>query len=81
MIVRILGVHQSESRESALTSILIDDVLPIDAGSLSSRLSLAEQLQVRNVLLTHRHWDHLKDVPAFGFNFFHGWRRIRTLST
>ncbi len=70
MIVRILGAHQSESRETAFTSMLVDDVLAIDAGSLSSRLSLDDQLRVRNVLLTHRHWDHVKDVPAFGYNLF-----------
>jgi ribonuclease BN (tRNA processing enzyme) len=68
MFVRILGAHQSESRQTAFTSILVDDVLAIDAGSISSRLSLDSQLQIRDLLLTHRHWDHVKDVPAFGFN-------------
>jgi ribonuclease BN (tRNA processing enzyme) len=78
VFVRILGAHQSESRETAFTSILIDDVLAIDAGSLASRLSLDEQYHVRNLLLTHRHWDHLKDVAAFGFNLFS--RRLANLS-
>ena len=70
MHVCILGAHQSESRETAFTSLLVDEVLAIDAGSISSRLSLDEQLQIRDLLLTHRHWDHIKDVAAFGFNLF-----------
>lgn len=70
MFVRILGAHQSESQQTGFTSMVVDEVLAIDAGSLTSRLSLDEQLKLESLLLTHRHWDHVKDVAGFGFNLF-----------
>jgi ribonuclease BN (tRNA processing enzyme) len=50
--------------------MLIDDTLAIDAGALTSTLSFDEQSAIRSVLLTHRHWDHVKDMPGFGFTVF-----------
>ena len=68
MNVRFLGAHNSESKETKLTSLLIDDVLAIDAGSLSSELTFAEQEKIQAILLSHGHYDHIRDVPAFAFN-------------
>jgi len=70
MQVRIVGAHQAETSQLRFTTLLIDERLVIDAGSLASGLSLAEQLAVENVLLTHQHWDHVKDLGAFGYNLF-----------
>jgi ribonuclease BN (tRNA processing enzyme) len=67
---RFVGAHQAESADLHFTTILIDRTLAIDAGGLASGLPLADQLAIENVLLTHRHWDHLKDLPALGFNVF-----------
>jgi ribonuclease BN (tRNA processing enzyme) len=68
MDVRILGAHQSDTCNFRFASLLVDGTLAIDAGGLSGGLSLDEQLAVRQVLLTHQHWDHLKDLPGFGYN-------------
>ncbi len=68
MEIRILGAHQCDAVDRRLTTILVDATLAIDAGSLSSGLTLDEQLRVRDVLLTHQHWDHVKDLAGFGFN-------------
>jgi ribonuclease BN (tRNA processing enzyme) len=65
---RILGAHQSDAVDQHFTTILVDTTLAIDAGSISSALTLDEQLRVRDVLLTHQHWDHVKDLAGFGFN-------------
>lgn len=70
MKIRILGAHNSETRQARLPGLLIDDVLALDAGSLSSSLSLDEQLKIDAVLLTHRHFDHLRDIPTLGMNCF-----------
>jgi ribonuclease BN (tRNA processing enzyme) len=70
MQVRFLGAHQCETADKRFTSILIDGRLVIDAGALTSTLTLDEQLAIENVLLTHRHWDHIKDMPGFGFNLY-----------
>ena len=68
MIIRFLGTHHEESRDTRLVSFLIDDVLAVDAGSLSSELSFTEQKRIKAILLSHEHYDHIKDVPSFIFN-------------
>jgi ribonuclease BN (tRNA processing enzyme) len=68
--VRVLGAHQCETATTGFTSFLVDRVVAVDAGSLSSTLTLDEQLAIRTVLLTHRHWDHVKDMPGLGFTVF-----------
>ena len=65
MQVRILGAHANQSRETRPISILIDDVLCIDAGSISTALTFDEQHRVRAILLTHQHFDHIQGVPLF----------------
>lgn len=66
MEIRILGAHNLETTSSHLVSMVIDGVLALDAGSLSSGLTLAEQAQIRAILLTHHHYDHIRDVPTLG---------------
>ncbi|MEE9285327.1 MAG: MBL fold metallo-hydrolase [Dehalococcoidia bacterium] len=68
MKIRILGAHANQSRDARPISILIDDVLCIDAGSISTALTFDEQKRVRALLLTHRHFDHIQGVPTFAFN-------------
>ncbi|MFC2013117.1 MBL fold metallo-hydrolase [Chloroflexota bacterium] len=68
MDIRLLGAHNCESADSKCISLLIDDVLVIDAGGLTSSLSFAAQQAIRAVLLTHRHFDHVRDIPALGMN-------------
>jgi ribonuclease BN (tRNA processing enzyme) len=70
MKIRFLGAHNCESQNTRLVSLLIDDVLAIDAGALTSSLSFAEQLKVKAVLLSHYHYDHIRDIPALGMNLF-----------
>ena len=66
MEVRVLGAHKLESLETRHTCFLIDDVLGLDAGSLASSLSLEEQTRIKAVLLTHQHFDHIRDIPTLG---------------
>lgn len=66
MQVRVLGTHKLESLETRHTCFLIDGVLALDAGSLASALTFSEQSQVQAVLLTHMHFDHVRDIPTLG---------------
>ena len=66
MQVRVLGAHKLESYETRHTCFLIDGVLALDAGGLTSSLTLTEQYQVQAVLLTHMHFDHVRDIPTLG---------------
>lgn len=68
MEVRILGAHSIEVKDMRMTSLLIDGVLAIDAGSLTSSLSLTEQQRIKAILLTHQHFDHTRDLVTFGAN-------------
>jgi ribonuclease BN (tRNA processing enzyme) len=70
MDITILGAHNTESENTGHVTLLIDDILAIDAGSLTSRLSFAEQLKLKAILLTHQHYDHVRDIPAIGMNYF-----------
>lgn len=70
MRLRVLGAHNSEAKGIAMTSLLIDGVLALDAGSLSSALTLGEQAALGAVLLTHGHFDHTRDIVTVGFNQF-----------
>ena len=69
MNIQLLGVHNCESQNTKLTSLLIDDILVVDAGGLTSSLSFPAQQKLKAILLTHQHYDHIKDVPAIVFNF------------
>jgi len=65
--IRFLGTHNTESKESKLVTFLIDNVLAVEAGGLTSGLTCAEQEKIRAILLSHGHYDHIKDLPAFAF--------------
>ena len=69
MNIQLLGVHNCESQNTKLTSLLIDDILVVDAGGLTSSLSFPAQQKLKAILLTHQHYDHIRDVPAITFNF------------
>jgi len=66
MEIQILGAHSIEAKGLRLASFLVDGILALDAGGLTSSLSLAEQQQVRAILLTHHHFDHTRDLVTFG---------------
>jgi len=70
MHIQILGAHNCESRNAKLPSLLIDDVLALDAGALTSSLSFPEQQKLKAILITHQHYDHIKDIPALAMNAY-----------
>ena len=70
MNIQVLGAHNCESQSSKLVSLLIDDTLAIDAGGLTSSLSFPAQQKLKAILLTHQHYDHIRDIPAIAMNFF-----------
>ncbi|MBN1368495.1 MAG: lactamase [Dehalococcoidales bacterium] len=68
MIVRFLGTHNVASKNTKLLSFTIDGVLAVDAGSLTSELTFEEQRHIRTILISHAHYDHIKEIPSFVFN-------------
>ena len=68
MQIRFLGCHHTETSSTRLSSLLVDKELVIDAGAITSTLSAEEQSQIKAVLLTHQHLDHIRDVPTLALN-------------
>jgi len=61
--LRILGCSGGELPRHRTTCFLVDGALAIDAGALTASLTLEQLLRVDDILLTHSHFDHVKDVP------------------
>lgn len=53
------------SRRQHLTCFIVDDCIAIDAGSLAMAASSVQQQNVRDVILTHAHLDHIAGLPLF----------------
>jgi phosphoribosyl 1,2-cyclic phosphodiesterase len=81
MIIRFLGVHSRETLTTRCVSILLDQSIALDAGCLTSKLSITEQHKISAVLLTHSHFDHLRDVPSLAINAFREGINLKFYST
>ncbi len=81
MNIKLLGAHNCESQNTKLVSLLIDDSLVLDAGGLTSSLSFVTQQNLKAILLTHQHYDHIRDVPAIAMNFYLSGATINIYST
>ena len=66
MKLRVLGAHNMESRDTRMESHLIDGVLALDAGGLTRALTFEEQKGIRAIILSHRHFDHVRDLLPLG---------------
>lgn len=64
MHIDVLGCHGGSSTHHRLTTFLIDGRLALDAGALSSGLTLERQDDVRVVLITHSHADHIGGLAS-----------------
>ncbi len=51
--------------EQRLTCFLIDESVAVDAGSIALALNSAQREQVRDIIVTHPHMDHIASLPIF----------------
>ncbi len=63
MKLKVLGCHGGELPSCRTTCFLVDDVLALDAGALTSTLTLEQLCKVDDILVGHSHFDHVKDLP------------------
>ncbi len=68
MQLRVLGCHGGETPKHRTSSFLVGDEVAIDAGAITSSLSLDEQQRIRSVLVSHPHMDHIRDLATLADN-------------
>jgi cAMP phosphodiesterase len=77
--IEVLGASGGELPGMRTTSFLVDGRLALDAGALTSTLSLRRLERIDHVLLSHAHFDHVKDVPLLA-DLMAGRRRPRAVT-
>lgn len=68
MKLNVLGCHGGESKKHRPTSFLVDGRMAIDAGALTRSLTLEEQARVESVIVSHAHFDHVRDLALAADN-------------
>lgn len=68
MELRILGCHGGETPKHRTSSFLVDGRVAIDAGAVTSMLTLEEQHAIETVLVSHAHLDHVRDLATMADN-------------
>jgi cAMP phosphodiesterase len=48
----------------------------LDAGAITSSLTLEELYNLKAVILSHAHYDHIKDVPLLAMNLAYGLKSV-----
>jgi ribonuclease BN (tRNA processing enzyme) len=74
--IRILGCHGSDgllkmgrgNPECNTCGFLLNGTVLLDAGTVATKLLFDEQKQIRHVVLSHLHFDHIKGLPTFADN-------------
>src|SRR5574337_276010 len=70
MRVQVLGCYGGEANGCPLTSLLVDDRLLLDAGSVASALTLEAQATIDHILITHVHLSHVAGLAYLADNLF-----------
>jgi ribonuclease BN (tRNA processing enzyme) len=63
MKLRVLGCDGGKGIGYNTTSLLFNDTVLIDAGTIQSQLTIEEALKITDIFLTHSHLDHIIDLP------------------
>jgi len=62
MDLKVLGCHGGESPKHQCPAFLIEGRVCLDAGSITSMLTLKEQQKIEAVVVSHAHMDHVRDL-------------------
>ncbi|MEO8217677.1 MAG: 3',5'-cyclic-nucleotide phosphodiesterase [Acidobacteriota bacterium] len=70
MRLKVLGAYGAADATHNLTGYLLEDRIAVDAGTMTSKLSLAQQSRIESIFITHAHADHIRDLPHLIVNRF-----------
>ncbi len=62
MKVKVLGCSGSETIGHNPPGFLVNDVLMMDAGTITAALSIKAQAKITDILISHSHLDHVKGI-------------------
>jgi cAMP phosphodiesterase len=79
MKIKVLGCYGTEFLRFKSSGFLIDSSVMLDAGSICSALTLDEQREIKEILITHSHLDHIKDIFFLLNNLFEEQRQPITV--
>lgn len=65
MLPSTIDANGRASARQHLMSIIVDDRVAVDAGSLAFSCTDEQRRQVRDIILTHTHLDHIAGLPLF----------------
>jgi ribonuclease BN (tRNA processing enzyme) len=68
MKIRVLGCAGSISKESKTSAFLINDRFLLDGGTICSSLTPEEIKPLKNIFISHPHFDHVKGLPTLAEN-------------
>lgn len=68
MKLRVLGCYGAEMPGYKASGFLINDDMLLDAGTVVSVLDFKEQLKINNIIISHTHLDHIKDIQFLADN-------------
>ena len=68
MRIRVLGCYGAEMPGYKTTGFLINDDTLLDGGTVVSVLNIEEQLKINNIIVSHTHLDHIKDIQFLADN-------------
>jgi len=68
MKIQVLGCYGSEYPGYRTSSLLINGLIALDAGSMTTGLTMAQQSRIKHILLSHAHLDHILDIGFLADN-------------
>jgi ribonuclease BN (tRNA processing enzyme) len=68
MLLRVLGSAGAELPGYNPPAFLVDGSILLDAGTIGAKLSSREQMNIKNIFITHSHLDHVKGIPFLADN-------------
>lgn len=68
MEIKILGCYGGQLPRKRTTSFLIEGTTLVDAGGVTDALGIEDQRHIDNILVSHSHLDHVKDIPMLADN-------------
>ena len=80
MRIQVLGCHHTETATARLSALLVNEELALDAGAITSTLTSEEQLRIRAVLISHHHFDHVRDLLSLALGGYDSGMTISVFS-